>query len=65
MTEPNAHPHLDCRGRLALIHNGIVSNYRALRDPLIRAGHTFRSETDTEVVAHLLEEWLTPDTGGT
>ncbi|MGH7334606.1 MAG: SIS domain-containing protein, partial [Candidatus Rokuibacteriota bacterium] len=54
----NAHPHLDCGGRLALIHNGIVSNYRALRDPLARAGHQFRSETDTEVVVHLLEEWL-------
>jgi glutamine---fructose-6-phosphate transaminase (isomerizing) len=56
VTEPNAHPHLDCTGRLAIIHNGIVSNYRALRDPLIRAGHRFTSETDTEVVAHLLEE---------
>ena len=55
VTEPNAHPHLDCTGRLALIHNGIVSNYRALREPLIRSGHRFRSETDTEVVAHLLE----------
>jgi glucosamine--fructose-6-phosphate aminotransferase (isomerizing) len=58
VTEANAHPHRDCAGRLALIHNGIVSNYRALRDPLARAGHRFRSETDTEVVVHLLEEWL-------
>jgi glutamine---fructose-6-phosphate transaminase (isomerizing) len=58
VTEANAHPHLDCGGRLALIHNGIVSNYRALRDPLVRAGHRFRSETDTEVVVHLLEQWL-------
>src|SRR5205085_8275980 len=41
-----------------LIHNGIVSNYRALRDPLVRAGHHFHSETDTEVVAHLLEDCL-------
>jgi glucosamine--fructose-6-phosphate aminotransferase (isomerizing) len=56
VTEPNAHPHLDCTGRLAIIHNGIVANYRALRDPLIRAGHRFASETDTEVIAHLLEE---------
>jgi len=56
VTEPNAHPHLDCTGRLAIIHNGIVTNYRALRDPLIRAGHRFASETDTEVIAHLLEE---------
>jgi len=58
VTELNAHPHLDCTGRLALIHNGIVSNYRELREPLVRAGHRFRSETDTEVVAHLIEECL-------
>jgi glucosamine--fructose-6-phosphate aminotransferase (isomerizing) len=63
VTEPNAHPHLDCHGRLALIHNGIVTNYRELRDPLRHAGHRFRSETDTEVVAHLLEDCFaeTPD----
>jgi glutamine---fructose-6-phosphate transaminase (isomerizing) len=59
VTTPNAHPHLDCTGRLALIHNGIVSNYRELRDPLIGSGHRFHSETDTEVVAHLVEECLT------
>ena len=58
VTEQNAHPHVDCTGRLALIHNGIVSNYRELRDPLARAGHRFRSETDTEVVAHLIEDCL-------
>ncbi|HEY3067469.1 MAG TPA: glutamine--fructose-6-phosphate transaminase (isomerizing) [Methylomirabilota bacterium] len=58
VTEPNAHPHLDCDGHLALIHNGIVSNYRELRDPLLRAGHQFRSETDTEVVVHVLEDCL-------
>ena len=58
VTETNAHPHVDCTGRLALIHNGIVSNYRELRDPLARAGHRFRSETDTEVVAHLIEDCL-------
>src|SRR6185295_4008922 len=58
VTQPNAHPHLDCHGRLAVIHNGIVANYRELRDPLIAAGHRFYSETDTEVVAHLLEETL-------
>jgi glutamine---fructose-6-phosphate transaminase (isomerizing) len=63
VTEPNAHPHLDCAGRLALVHNGIVTNYRELRDSLVRAGHRFRSETDTEVVTHLIEECLeqTPD----
>jgi len=58
VTEPNAHPHLDCTERLALIHNGIVTNYRELRGPLVRAGHRFRSETDTEVVAHLVEHSL-------
>jgi len=58
VTEPNAHPHLDCTGRLALVHNGIVSNYRELRGPLVRAGHRFHSETDTEVVAHLVEDCL-------
>ena len=57
VTEPNAHPHLDCTGQLALIHNGIVSNYRDLRDALAPR-HPFQSETDTEVVAHLLEDCL-------
>jgi len=63
VTQPNAHPHLDCGGRLAVIHNGIVSNYDELREPLARAGHRFQSETDTEVVAHLLEDAVaaTPD----
>ncbi|HEX6080227.1 MAG TPA: glutamine--fructose-6-phosphate transaminase (isomerizing) [Methylomirabilota bacterium] len=63
VTEPNAHPHLDCRGRLALIHNGIVSNYRELRDTLDLSRHPLRSETDTEVIVHLLEDRLarTPD----
>jgi glucosamine--fructose-6-phosphate aminotransferase (isomerizing) len=58
VTEGNAHPHLDCAGRLAVIHNGIISNYRELRDALARGGHEFRSETDTEVVAHMLEDAL-------
>ncbi len=56
VTEANAHPHLDCAGHLAVIHNGIVENHRALRDELRTRGHIFRSETDSEVVAHLLEE---------
>jgi glutamine---fructose-6-phosphate transaminase (isomerizing) len=64
VTEPNAHPHADCTGRLALIHNGIVSNYRELRDPLDRSGHHFHSETDTEVVAHLLEDYLAATPAG-
>jgi glucosamine--fructose-6-phosphate aminotransferase (isomerizing) len=53
----NAHPHTDCRGKLALVHNGIVENYAELRHRLIRKGHRFRSETDTEVLVHLIEEY--------
>jgi len=64
VTTYNAHPHLDCSRRLALVHNGIVSNYRELREPLARAGHRFLSETDTEVIAHLLEECLAATPAG-
>jgi glucosamine--fructose-6-phosphate aminotransferase (isomerizing) len=53
----NAHPHLDCTGTIAVVHNGIVENYAELREELERRGHAFRSETDTEVVAHLIEEY--------
>lgn len=52
----NAHPHLGCRGDVAVAHNGIIENHLELRDELRRRGHTFSSETDTEVIAHLLEE---------
>jgi glutamine---fructose-6-phosphate transaminase (isomerizing) len=55
-TDDNAHPHLDCNGELALIHNGVIENHAALRARLVKAGHEFRSQTDTEVAAHLLEE---------
>ena len=55
-TEVNAHPHLDCRGELALVHNGIVENYAELKARLLGQGHRFRSKTDTEVIAHLVEE---------
>jgi glucosamine--fructose-6-phosphate aminotransferase (isomerizing) len=55
-TDRNAHPHVDCTGRIAVIHNGIIENHQALRDRLAKAGHTFTSETDTECIAHLLEE---------
>jgi len=55
-TDGNAHPHLDCEGKLALIHNGVIENYAELRDRLVQAGHQMRSATDTEVVAHLLED---------
>ena len=54
--DANAHPHRDCSGRLALIHNGIIENYAEIKDRLVAAGHTFTSETDSEVVAHLIEE---------
>ena len=59
VTESNAHPHLDCQGRLAVIHNGIIENHAELRRELIQRDHTFTSKTDTEVVCHLLEEELT------
>ena len=55
-TDENAHPQLDCSGALALIHNGVIENHADLRARLIKDGHTFRSQTDTEVAAHLLEE---------
>ena len=55
-TEANAHPHTDCGGTIALAHNGIIENADALRARLVERGHRFRSETDTEVVAHLIEE---------
>jgi glutamine---fructose-6-phosphate transaminase (isomerizing) len=51
----NAHPHFDCRGRIALVHNGIIENADPLRRSLERAGHQFRTETDTEVLVHLIE----------
>ena len=57
-TDENAHPHLDCSGRVAVIHNGIVENHQELRASLEKDGHAFASETDTEVVAHLIEAAL-------
>jgi glucosamine--fructose-6-phosphate aminotransferase (isomerizing) len=52
----NAHPHTDCSGKIAVVHNGIIENYAALKRNLQLRGHTFRSETDTEVIVHLIEE---------
>ena len=57
-TDDNAHPHTDCSGDLTVVHNGIIENYAELRDELTAKGHIFRSETDTEVLAHLIEEEL-------
>ena len=54
--EQNAHPHVDCGGVTAVIHNGIIENFEELKAPLIARGHKFTSETDTEVAVHLLEE---------
>jgi glucosamine--fructose-6-phosphate aminotransferase (isomerizing) len=52
----NAHPHMDCSNQIAVVHNGIIENYAELKRELVAKGHIFRSETDTEVVAHLIEE---------
>ncbi|MGD0973253.1 MAG: class II glutamine amidotransferase, partial [Candidatus Korobacteraceae bacterium] len=57
-TEGNAHPHRDCTGRVVVVHNGIVENYLSLKKKLREEGHTFLTETDTEVFAHLIEKYL-------
>ena len=57
-TEENAHPHRDCTGRVVVVHNGIIENYLKLKDRLRKTDHRFVTETDTEVVAHLIEEYL-------
>ena len=56
-TQANAHPHHDCLGQIALVHNGIIENYEALKIQLIKEGHIFRSQTDTEVIVHLIEKF--------
>ena len=55
-SDANAHPHTDCTGEVAVVHNGIIENYQALREELSANGHTFESDTDSEVVPHLIEE---------
>jgi len=56
VTEANAHPHTDCSGNIYLVHNGIIENYKELREKLNQGKHQFKSETDTEVIAHLIEK---------
>src|SRR5712671_6218768 len=55
-TEENAHPHRDCTGDIVVVHNGIVENYLQLKEQLQQEGHVFKTETDTEVIAHLVEK---------
>jgi len=57
----NAHPHLDCKGEIAVVHNGIIENYQTLKDLLQKEGHVFLSETDTEVIPHLIEKFYQGD----
>lgn len=58
-SDNNSHPHEDCTGRIAIVHNGIIENYASLRSELIDKGHKFASETDTEVIVHLIEQFYT------
>ena len=60
-TEENAHPHRDCSGRVVVVHNGIIENYLELKEVLRQKDHTFITETDTEIIAHLIEEHLKED----
>lgn len=60
-SEENAHPHVDCTGALVLVHNGIIENYLPLKEKLVAEGHRFTSDTDTEVIVHLVEKYLEGD----
>ncbi len=58
VTDANAHPHSDCKNEIFLVHNGIIENYQELKEKLIKEGHKFRSECDTEVLSHLIEKYF-------
>src|SRR5687767_2806529 len=60
-TEENAHPHQDCTGKIVVVHNGIIENYLDLKQELQKRGHTFVTETDTEIIAHLIEQEMASD----
>jgi glutamine---fructose-6-phosphate transaminase (isomerizing) len=63
-TEENAHPHRDCSGRIVVVHNGIIENYVTLKKQLIGEGHKFTTETDTEIIAHMVEKYYAKDGNG-
>src|SRR5215472_17037432 len=63
-TEENAHPHRDCTGKIVVVHTGIVENYLSLKKKLIEEGHKFSTETNTEVIAHLVENFLLQKSNG-
>src|ERR1700759_3749983 len=64
-TEENAHPHRDCTGKIVVVHNGIIENYVSLKRRLASDGHKFTTETDTEIIAHLIEHHLFRGGNGT
>ncbi|NWG09737.1 MAG: class II glutamine amidotransferase, partial [Nitrososphaerales archaeon] len=57
VTKENAHPHTSCRDEVAIVHNGIIENYQEVKRTLLKEGHYFKSQTDSEVIAHLLEKY--------